>query len=82
MEGPTFLELLNRNEEFVFSFENVNYEIVMGDERGEGHKLSLFLSDGFRGTYLETFNDKFDLLNNGMLKGKKIKDVIKEIKVK
>ncbi len=79
MTSSSFLELLNRNEEFVFSYEGVKYEIVMGNEQGELPGLSLFLSDGSRGTFIQSFHDKEDFLNHGTIGGKRIVGIISKI---
>lgn len=37
-----FLELLDRHDEFVFVYNGIKYEIVNGDEYGEGEGISLY----------------------------------------
>ena len=78
----TFTELLSYNEEFVFYYKGVAYEIVMSeDDLPSGHTLSLYLSDGQSGKFIQSFEDKDDLLQNGEIDGKKICTIIDEIVV-
>ena len=77
---PTFMDLLNWHDEFVFYYNGIAYEIVMGEDGlPSGHNLSLYLSDGYRGTFIKSFNDKDDLLQNGEIDGERIKDIIDKI---
>lgn len=74
-----FLELLYRNEEFVFYYKNVRYEIVHGCE--EGGTL-LYLDDGSKtGLLIGSFSTYDEFLNNAIINGMKIKDILNEIKI-
>lgn len=79
-EKSTFLELLYRNEEFVFIYNGIEYEIVTCDEYGrEG--LSLYFSDDKYGSFIQSFADKDDFLKNAKIEGKSIVEILNKIKV-
>ncbi len=80
-ENPTFLELLDWHDEFVFIYKGVKYEIVNGDEYGIGAGISLYLSDDKYGTFIQSFTDKHDFLKNAKIEGKSISEILNEIKV-
>ena len=77
-ENPTFLELLDCHDEFVFIYNGIEYEIVSGDEDGEGTGFSLYFSYG---DFIQSFEDKDDFLKNGKIEGKSIIEIVDEIKV-
>ena len=79
----TFMEHLSWNDEFVFYYNSIAYEIVWcEDNLPIGHySLSLYLSDGRKGKFIKSFIDKDDFLQNGELDGKKILSIIDEIVV-
>ena len=77
----TFIDLLNRNEEFVFTYNGVKYEIVNGDEYGRADGSSLYLSDGGYGTYLHYYFSKEYFLQYGKIDGKYISEVLDQIEV-
>lgn len=77
----TFLELLDRHDEFVFVYNGIKYEIVNGDEYGEGEGISLYLSDDSYGTFIQSFISKDDFLKNAKMEGKDILRILDEIKV-
>lgn len=79
MRKPTFLELLNCHDEFVFIYNGVKYEIVNGDENGEGTGISLYFSDYGHGKFIKSFKDENDLLENGEINGKIIAKILNEI---
>ena len=71
-----FLEALYVNEEFTFSYNNVKYEIIHDGTCF----VALFLDDGSkRGKLINKYNSYEDLLNNGIIQGRKIKDIIQDI---
>ena len=79
-DNATFIELLERNDEFVFQYGKTKYEIVYEDLYDNAiYLLCLYLSDN--GTFLQSFRDKDDFLENGQIDGKFIKEIIDEIKV-
>ena len=78
-----FLELLDRHDEFVFTYNGVAYEIVNGNEYGNGPGISLYLSNNPfpYGTFIQSFSSKDDFLINGNLEGKNILAILNDIKV-
>lgn len=66
------MELLNRNEEFIFIYNKTQYEIVYE------HGLSLYLSDGRQGMLIKRFHDQEDFLYNGFLDNKRICDIVNQ----
>lgn len=80
-ENPTFLELLDWHDEFVFTYNGIKYEIVNGDEYGIGTGISLYLSDNARGTFVQSFVDKDNFLKNAKIEGKSIIEILNKIKV-
>lgn len=80
-ENPTFLELLDWHDEFVFTYNEIKYEIVNGDEYGEGKGISLYLSDDAYGTFIQSFISKDDFLKNAKIEGKSIIKILNKIKV-
>ncbi len=80
-ENPTFLELLDWHDEFVFCYNGIKYEIVNGDEYGEGGGISLYLSDDSYGTFLQSFISKDDFLQNAKIEGESIIKILNKIKV-
>ncbi len=80
-ENPTFLELLDWHDEFVFIYNGIKYEIVNGDEYGIGAGISLYLSDDKYGTFIRSFADKDDFLKNAKIEGKSIVEILNKIKV-
>lgn len=80
-ENPTFLELLDWHDEFVFTYNGIKYEIVNGDEYGEGDGISLYLSDDKYGTFMQSFISKDDFLKNAKIGGESIIGILNKIKV-
>ena len=80
-ENPTFLELLDWHDEFVFIYNGIKYEIVNGDEYGIGAGISLYLSDDKYGTFIRSFADKDDFLKNAKIEGKSIVEILNKITV-
>ena len=73
-----FLDLLYMNDEFSFFYNNIQYEIVH-EYKGI---VSLYLMNGTRsGELIQFFNTYEELLNNGIIDGKKIKDIVHDIKL-
>ena len=77
-KNETFLELLERNEEFVFNYNGAPYEIVYDDQRGE-IMLSLYYHDDGAGTYIASFKNPDDFLNHAELQGKPVKQIVDDI---
>ena len=73
-----FLERLERNEEFVFNYDGVLYEIVYEYQRGE-IMLSLYYHDDGAGTYIASFKNPDDFLNHAELQGKPVKQIVDDI---
>ena len=80
-ENPTFLELLDWHDEFVFTYNGIKYEIVNGDEYGIGTGISLYLSDDSYGTFIQSFSGKDDFLKNAKIEGENIAAILYKIKV-
>lgn len=80
-ENPTFLELLDWHDEFVFIYNGIKYEIVNGDEYGIGDGISLYLSDNKYGKFIQSFISKDDFLKNAQIEGKSIIEILNKIKV-
>ncbi len=80
-ENPTFLELLDWHDEFVFTYNGIKYEIVNGDEYGMGAGISLYLSDESYGTFIQSFISKDDFLKNAKIEGNSIIQILNKIKV-
>ena len=68
-----FIELLLINEEFVFSYNGIDYEVIWES----GTKRSIYLSTN---ELLESFSSNEELLENAVIQGKKLKDIINDIK--
>lgn len=64
-----FMDLLIHNEEFVFFYEGIAYEIVYDP------KLCLYLSDGKHGTFIQSFNSHEDFICNASINGRKVSEV-------
>lgn len=67
-----FIELLLINEEFVFSYNGIKYEVIWETET----KRSIYLSTN---ELLESFSSNEELLENAVIQGKKLKDIINDI---
>lgn len=67
-----FIESLLINEEFVFSYNGIKYEVIWETET----KRSIYLSTN---ELLESFSSNEELLENAVVQGKKLKDIINDI---
>ena len=72
----TFLELIDWNDEFAFYYNGKKYEII-SEEKGR----SIYLCNCEEGTLVQSFENGEELLENGMLDGKKIRDIINDIRL-
>lgn len=80
-ENPTFLELLDWHDEFVFIYNGIKYEIVNGDEKGEGSGVSLYLSDDLHGTFLQSYLSQEDFLKHATIGGKPVSQILDDIEL-
>ena len=78
--GHSFLELLNRHEEFSFVYHGVKYELIYADEKG-APILSLYLSDGGSGKFLQSFCDEKEFLKIAKIEEKAISQITDQIEV-
>lgn len=77
----SFIELLNRQEEFIFSYKGKEYELVYADQYGSP-LLSLYMDDGsFSGKFLQSFQSVEDFISNCKLEGQPISQIINQIKL-
>ena len=72
MDKHNFIELLLINEEFAFSYSGIKYEVIWESPT----KRSIYLSTN---KLLESFSSNEELLENAVIQGKKIKDIINDI---
>ena len=72
----TFLELMDWNDEFVFRHNEKKYEII-SDEKGR----SIYFCNCEKGTLIQSFENGEELLKNGIIDGKKICDIVNEIRI-
>ena len=66
---PTFMELINCNDEFAFSYHGITYELINGDEEGKGMGCSLYLAS------------RKDFLDNAKIESKNIAEILNDIQV-
>lgn len=78
---PTFMELIDCNDEFAFSYHGILYELINGNEEGKGMGCSLYLADSNRGTFLQSFSSRKDFLDNAKIDGKNISEILDDIQI-
>ncbi len=78
---PTFMDLINCNDEFAFSYHGITYELINGDEEGKGMGCSLYLANSDKGTFLHSFASRKDFLDNAKIESKNIAEILNDIQV-
>lgn len=80
-KGRIFLELLNRHEEFGFTYKGNKYELVYCDQYGTP-LLSIYMVDGsLSGKFLQSFQSTEDFISNCKIEGQPVSQIINLIDV-
>ena len=72
----SFREMIHRNDNFIFMYNNVEYEVV-GGHGG----IQIYIYDGKEGTLVLNAQNEQELYEQGVLAGVKISDIADEIVV-
>ena len=79
--SPTFMELIDCNDEFAFFYHGTPYELINGNEDGKGMGCSLYLADGNQGKFLQSFSSRKDFLDYAKIDGKNIVEILRDIQI-